>query len=333
MSRPLRLQFPGSLWHITARGNNRQRTFLDDDDRRFFLNLLGECVERFRWILTAYVLMPNHYHLVIQLTETTLSKGMRQLNGSYTQHFNWRHERVGHLFQGRFKGLLVDKEEYSLELLRYVVLNPVRADITHTPDSYEWSSHRAVLGATPAPRWLAVDDVLLHFGPTRDIALPLYRRFVDEGITRRESLWDGIVGQIYLGGEEWIDEVRERIALKPRSEDYPRCQKLPYSMDDVITCVARTFSVPEERIRNGRGGSHRMVAAWLGWNNALLTSREIGSALNIRSSQVARLVSRCESDSEASEAIRRVFLPSVDERVKGRPDPTHTPVPTVTHQK
>src|SRR4029079_18669732 len=170
MARPLRLEFPGSLHHVFDRGNNKNPTFLDDRDRHKFLELLGCAVQEFGWIVTAYVLMTNHYHLVIQLTERTLARGMKWLNQCYTQWFNFAHDRVGHVFQGRYKSPLVEKESYSLELLRYVVLNPVEAKIVARPEDYKWSSHRAVLGLTSVPEWLAVDDTLIQFAPNRDIA-------------------------------------------------------------------------------------------------------------------------------------------------------------------
>ena len=151
MSRPLRLEFFGSLHHVTTRGNARQDIFRDDDDREFFLELLGSCVKRFDWILTAYVLMSNHFHLVTQLTSESLSRGMQWLNGKYAQAFNRRHRRVGHLLQGRPDMRLIEKETYFLKVLRYVVLNPVRADMVARPEHYIWSSHRAVLGYAPAP--------------------------------------------------------------------------------------------------------------------------------------------------------------------------------------
>ncbi|HUK37025.1 MAG TPA: transposase, partial [Vicinamibacterales bacterium] len=220
MSRPLRLEYPGSFWHITARGNNRQLIFADDDDRRSFLEMLGESVERFGWIVPAYVLMPNHYHLVLELTWPELSRGMHWLNSRFSLRFNQRHRRVGHLFQARFKSFLVDKEAYFLELLRYVVLNPVRARMTSRPDDYEWSSHRAVLGEVAAPEWLAVDDALAPFGRNRDAARSEYRAFVDRAIGCDARLWDAVVGQVYLGRSEWIDEIRERIAVKPRSKEH-----------------------------------------------------------------------------------------------------------------
>ena len=127
MARPLRIEFPSALYHVTSRGDRREPIFEDDEDRRKFLRVLAETVDRFNWICHAYCLMTNHYHLVVETPEANLSKGMRQLNGVYTQASNRRHRRTGHLFQGRFKAILVDKDSYLLELTRYVVLNPVRA--------------------------------------------------------------------------------------------------------------------------------------------------------------------------------------------------------------
>lgn len=279
----------------------------DDADREYFLKLLGQSAERFRWILTAYVLMPNHYHLVVQLTDQMLSRGIKWLNGRYAQYFNRRHARVGHLFQGRFKGILVEKEAYQLEVLRYVALNPVRARMTASPESYTWSSHQAVLGHVPSPDWLAVDDALIPFAPRRDRARALYRDFVNDGIRREAKLWNNVVGQMYLGREEWIDLIRERVALKPRSQEHPRSQRLQTncSMQEVIAVVADAFSIPEHRIRNGHGGTPRMVAAWIAWNQGLLTQREIAEGLCLRGRmQITRLVQSCRRELESNATLR-----------------------------
>jgi REP element-mobilizing transposase RayT len=135
MARPLRLEFAGALYHVTARGNERRSIFLGDadGDRAAFLGILGETCDRFNWICHAYCLMTNHYHLLLETPDANLSKGMRQLNGVYTQYVNRAHGRVGHLFEGRFKAILVERERYLLELARYVVLNPVRAGMVGTP--------------------------------------------------------------------------------------------------------------------------------------------------------------------------------------------------------
>lgn len=149
MARPLRIEYPGALYHLTSRGNARASIYADDRDRRRFLDVLGEVVESYRWCCHAYCLMPNHYHLVVDTPLANLSRGMRQLNGLYTQRYNRRHSRVGHVFQGRFKGILVERESHMLELARYVVLNPVRAGIVGAPEDYAWSSLRAHSRARP----------------------------------------------------------------------------------------------------------------------------------------------------------------------------------------
>jgi putative transposase len=146
MARPLRIEYDGALYHVTSRGNERKAIFKDDTDRELFLSTLAQVTERFHWTCHAYCLMDNHYHLVIETPDGNLSKGMRQLNGVYTQTFNRRHHRVGHLFQGRFKGILVQKESHYLEVCRYVVLNPVRAKAVKHPREWAWSSYRATGG-------------------------------------------------------------------------------------------------------------------------------------------------------------------------------------------
>jgi REP-associated tyrosine transposase len=297
MARPLRLEFPGSIWHVTARGNERRSIVLDDSDRMFLLDLLGQTVERFRWIVYQYVLMTNHYHLVFQLSEETLSSGMRWLNGRYAQAFNRRHARVGHLFQGRFHARLVEKESYLQEVMRYVVLNPVRAKIVSLPEDYAWSSHRATAGLRAAPSWLAVDRTLSCFAPEPTIARTWYTRFVDEGIGIERSPWRDVVGQIYLGRKEWVEGMREKIESKPRSDDYPIAQRTPIvpTMMDVIAAVASGLSVSENLIRFGRGGRARMLAAWIGCHQARLDLRSIAAALRVRSTGgISKLIGACE---------------------------------------
>ena len=312
MSRPLRLQFPGALFHVYHRGNDKQVIFRDDFDRESFLKLLGVCVMRFGWILTAYALMPNHFHLIVQLTIETLSKGMHWLDGEYSKAFNKRHARVGHLFQGRFKSPLVEKETYSLEVIRYVVLNPVRASMVRRPEDCIWSSHRAVIGEIEAPAWLAVDDVLVQFAPKRDIACALYRQFVNEAIGLDCNPFKNLVAGMYLGSEDWLKRIREQVDLKPRSDEHPRAQRVVGSppMTTVVNVVAKTLGVDPDWIRLGRGGTPRMIAAWIGWHEALLTNREIAAGLRMQSSgHVSDLIRRCDrkltSDDELQASVDR----------------------------
>lgn len=224
MARPLRLEFPGALYHVTARGNARQAIFLDDDDHHRFLAVLGRVVSRFHLLLHAYCLMDNHFHLVVETPDANLSTAMRQLNGVYTQAFNRHHDRVGHVLQGRFKAIIVDRENYLLELCRYVVLNPVRAKITRKADTYPWSSFQATAGVVPPPAFLTVDWLLAQFGRQRGVAQRKYRAFVAEGIGQ-EAPWAQVQGQVLLGSERFVARLTPGIRDKRSLKEIPRAQR------------------------------------------------------------------------------------------------------------
>lgn len=163
MSRPLRLELAGGLYHVTSRGDGREAIYLDDGDRECWLAVLAAVCERYRWRCHAYCLMTNHYHLLLCTPEPNLARGMRQLNGVYTQRFNRAHRRVGHVFQGRYQAILVERDSYLLELSRYIVLNPVRAGMVRNPADWAWSSYRATCGLAACPPWLDTDGVLAAF--------------------------------------------------------------------------------------------------------------------------------------------------------------------------
>lgn len=206
MARPLRLEFPGALYHVTSRGNHGGLVFADDDDRRRFLDIVSATVRRFNWICHAYCLMGNHYHLVIETPEGNLARGMRQVGSVYTQAYNRRHAKSGHLFQGRYKAILVEKESHLLEVVRYVLLNPVRAGMTESPEEWPWSSYRGTCGLSEAHPCLAIDWILSNFGPKRNIAVSRLRDFVRDGM-KAESPWGEVRGQVVLGGEEFFAEI------------------------------------------------------------------------------------------------------------------------------
>ncbi len=224
MSRPLRIEFSGALYHVTSRGDRREAIYEDDSDRKQFLEVLGEVVQTHHWICHAYCLMSNHYHLVIETPDGNLSKGMRQLNGVYTQASNRRHGRVGHLFQGRYKAILVDGDSYLLELTRYVVLNPVRAGMVARPEKWSWSSYRAMCGQAVAPDWLATDGLLSLFADKRYVAIRRYIKFVSEGMDEK-SIWGELNRQIYLGDEAFVKRMQARLKGLSRTVGVPKVQK------------------------------------------------------------------------------------------------------------
>jgi putative transposase len=218
MARPLRIAYEGALYHLTSRGNEKQPIFRSDSDRSFFLHTFLDVVERFKWKCYAFCLMDNHYHLMVETLLANVSQGMRQLNSVYSGYFNRVHKRVGHLFQGRFKGILVEKESHGLELCRYVVLNPVRAGMCQDARDYPWSSYQATMGIVSTPSFLDTSWVLQQFGSNPVIARARYERFVREGVGH--CPWDELKGQIYLGSDAFIAE------LQARNEEYPEIPKI-----------------------------------------------------------------------------------------------------------
>ncbi len=199
MARPLRIEYEGALYHVTSRGNAQADIYLSDLDREMFLDVLGHVVDRFGWVCHAYCLMTNHFHLMIETPQANLSRGMRQLNGVYTQRFNRSHGRVGHVFQGRFKSIVVDKDAYLLELSRYIVRNPVAAGMVEDVSGWQWSSYQATVGDTSVPDFLSVDWLLSQFGSNRGRAREAYAGFVRNDVDA--SPWKSLNGPDILGDD------------------------------------------------------------------------------------------------------------------------------------
>jgi len=225
MARPLRIEFPGAVYHVTSRGNARDRIFHNEQDNRKFLEILGTTVERYSWLCYAYCLMENHYHLVVETLSPNLSEGMHHLNGAYTQAHHRCHQTVGHLFQGRFKSILVDKEHYLLELVRYVALNPVRAGMAADPRQWPWSSYSATAGLDPVPPCLQSTPILKLFDSRPEEARKRYQNFVQAGINR-ESPWKKLKAQVILGNEEFIERMKPAIRPDPQVET-PASREIP----------------------------------------------------------------------------------------------------------
>jgi REP element-mobilizing transposase RayT len=291
MSRPLRIEFEDAVYHVTSRGDRREPIFLDDDDRRRFLALLGQACDRFDAAVLAYCLMGNHYHLVLRTRQANLSTLMRHLNGVYTQRFNRRHGRVGHVFQGRFKAILVDAGAYLLALCRYVELNPVRAGLAATAADWPWSSYRAHVGTADGPPWLDTPSVaaaLLGRAPVGvagwQDASQRYAAHVADGLG--QPLWpQGLRQQVYLGDVDFVARMQARAAAdRLDANAVPRPQRAaPQPLAHwLAVCPTR-----EQALLQGRRHSGLTLTAM---------ARELG----LSTARVSPLVARAERQERTS---------------------------------
>lgn len=219
MARPLRLSFPGATYHIISRGNEQKQIYSSDSDYIKFLDLLARTKEKFDLKIFAYCLMTNHYHLLLETPQANISKAMQYLNSAYSGYYNARHKRVGHLLQGRYKAILVEKDNYLLELTRYIHLNPVRAKIVENPSAYRWSSYRVYEGREKTADWLSLSEVMEQFSANSQEAFQKYKEFVEDRLEEKvkENLLSGVVYQCFLGGRRFVETMKAKVET-PGSE-------------------------------------------------------------------------------------------------------------------
>lgn len=223
MSRPLRIEFPGAVYHVIARGNEKKSYFESNDDKELLLRLFSRTHEKHNFVFYAYCIMDNHYHLLLETPDGNLSKGMHYINSIFAQQFNDRHERSGHLFQGRYKSFLVQKESYLLAVSRYIVLNPVRSGTVSHPAYYQWSSYRATAGMEPALDFLTAGVILSEFSDDRRMALEEYRQFILGGFGLEAPR--AYRNSNILGDKNFVEKVRERLRGKETISEVPRRER------------------------------------------------------------------------------------------------------------
>ncbi len=274
MARPLRIEYAGALYHVTSRGDGQDDIYLNDEDRKEYLDVLRDVCERYNWIIHAYCLMTNHYHLLIETPDSNLSRGMRQLNGVYTQRFNRNNSRAGHVFQGRYKAILVQKESYLLELARYIVLNPVRAQMVRSSRDWPWSSYRATAGFIKTEKWLNVDWILSSFSRKKIEAVKLYRSFVSEGRNQPKP-WEELKNQIYLGDDKFVNEMQDKISQETNLSEIPSSQKRQ---------VAKSLKYYDKKYSN------RDVAIFKAYQSGAYSMKAIGDYFELHYSWVSRII-------------------------------------------
>ncbi len=308
MARPLRLEYPGALWHVTSRGNERRSIFRNDADRARFLDLLSDAVDRFAWRLHAYVLMGNHYHLLLETPEPNLSRGMHRVNAVYSQGFNKHHERVGHLLQGRFKAILVEREPHLLELVRYVVLNPVRAGLVARAGDWPWSNYRSTAGLRPPPSWLETEWTIAQFGGG-DAAKIAYREFVAAGVAGLAEPWKSIAGQLFLGSEDFRRRMQERLKSVPASSEVPREQRLPSrpSLPEVVAGAARALGIDPGEVRRPKRTPLRLAIAYVARQDTLTTLADLGTVLHVSASAACEIAASARRLRQRSKEFRALL--------------------------
>jgi len=308
MARKPRVYYPGALYHVTLRGNAGQAIFFDNQDRTRFCLLLQEGIERFRHRIHAFCLMSNHAHLAIQVGDIPLSRIIQNLSFRYTRWVNWRQSRSGHLFQGRYKAVLVDADTYLLELTRYIHLNPVRAGMVKEPEDYPWSGHGAYLGREGIA-WLTTDWVLSQFSERESSARRTYGRFIQDGKRgshRKEYHMGSGTDSRILGDDPFIDRVLEKEEKKPRHR---------VGLDKIIQEVRKSFSLEEGEMlvsgKNRRLSKARGMAAWLVMEYGIGTlgelSRRTGRDITTLSSAARRLQIRSKTDVELAEKVNKLL--------------------------
>lgn len=283
MARPLRIEFPGAVYHITSRGNDRKDVFSDDRDREDFLNILRHVVKRYNWLCHAYCLMNNHYHLLVETPDGNLSIGMRQLNGVYTQRFNKRQGRIGHLFQGRYKAVVVQKDSHLLEVCRYVALNPVRAGMVKSPDEWVWSSYLATAGYKKPHSCLEINWILKQFASDSKSAAKAYREFVRQG-AEAGAIWKNVKAQSVFGEEAFMERLVEYIKGK---REIPEISKRQRFMNRLPLKDIFTADVPMGK----RERNKKIIEAVDGYG---YTQREIADYLGMHFTSVSRIVREME---------------------------------------
>lgn len=304
MARRVRVEYPGTLYHVITRGNQRQRIFRDDRDREKYLEILSGLKNQFSFRISAYVLMLNHTHLLLQSGEVPLSRIMQRLGSSYTQYFNRRHRQVGHLFQGRYKAILCDKDSYLLELSRYLHLNPVRAKVVKEPGEYKWSSYGGYVRKGQGQPWLDSTEVLEQFSGNVNEARKLYRRFVLEGIGdgHKDEYYDVLEGR-FLGDKAFAEEIKAkaevpgyvRMKIKPEALLEAACAVLGRRRAEVIGA-----GKDRERVRA------REAICYVGRNCTELSVTSLAKHLGVDATCVSRSVARMESRLGIDRELKKV---------------------------
>ncbi len=319
MARPMRIEYVGAFYHVTSRGNERKEIFGGPKDYERFKHYLREAQDKYDFVLHGYVLMTNHYHLILETNKPNLHQIMHYLNGSYTTYFNRLNGRSGHLFQGRYKGIVIDVDNYLLELSRYLHLNPVRGGMVKRPEEYAYSSYRSFIGLGRKREGIVSRDRIwgMISGDERRAAQK-YRRYVEEGMKKEsrnplKTLYGGAI----LGSKDFVKELLEKGEVKnPESKDIScrRQLKATKGIEDLILDVSSYFNVQPSKVLEEKGAI-RDIAIYFGKKYTGLTNREIGERFGgLSYSGVTRVSQRFQGKMAKNTTLRRQ-VEQIDDRI------------------
>jgi putative transposase len=320
MARPLRIEYPGAIYHITCRGNEKKAIFKNSLDRRSFLDIMVQSNKIYGIRLFAYVLMDNHFHLLLETPLGNLGQFMRRFNITYTSYFNRTHNRVGHLFQGRYKSILIEKESYLSELSRYIHLNPVRIknQQNRTPQeqwdyllNYSWSSLKGYLSQKDKKPFIEYSLVLADFGGDTILGRRAYQKRVKEELSRELRIKEKVIGQAILGGDHFIEWLKENFFPKQRDRECPGLTGLKRyrALEEIINIFVKETGIMLDDVK-AKKHPLRPVLMDLLYRVGGLTGIEIGKIFNVDYSTVSqtrkRLALRIKKDSGLRKIVERI---------------------------
>ena len=302
MARQLRMQFPGAFYHVTSRGNEKRTVFTDNQGRERFLAYLESAVERYGAVIHVWCLMGNHYHLFLETPRGNLSQIMRHINGAYTTYFNARHKRSGHLFQGRYKAIIVEADSYALELSRYIHLNPVRAQLTAKPEEYSWSSYRSYIGEETARPWLTTTRILDYFNNSQLSRRGTYRKFVEDLLTAEySSPLQATIASTLLGSPRFVKEISHaHLGQTTDARNLPASRTLHQqpTIREILKVVDSQF---------GQGTQSRNFAIYCCHRYSGAKLREIGAQFGISDAAVSQASRRLQQKAATDPALQQLL--------------------------
>jgi REP element-mobilizing transposase RayT len=325
MARKTRIEFPGAFYHVLARGNNKQKIFKDNQDYKVYITRLSRYHERYKCILYAYALMPNHIHLLLETGTIPLSKIMQGLQQSYTSYFHKKYISVGHVFQARYKAILCQREAYLLELVRYIHLNPVRAALVEEPEDYLWSSHHVYIGYISQP-FVEKSFIFSVLSDKESVAERIYKQFIRDGMDKgHQKSFYNVIDQRFLGNSEFVERARRMIKNKDLNGNLNTKQVINVHRDlvhfkkktlsEILKAVTEITGVPPDSIisssRERRISHIRSLFVFLAVRHAGISNRYIAEFLGRDISNITRMIQKIEviinSDPALFDSLDRIM--------------------------